>query len=113
MRVKRECKHPCCGTTCRREKKRYTIRPYSKKRQKENRKYSALRKQFLEDRPVCEAKLEGCTGEASEVHHQAGRGKNLLKTDTWLAVCRNCHQEITDNSKIAIELGLSKSRLTN
>jgi predicted metal-binding protein len=29
---------------------------------------------------------------------------------TWLAVCRSCHEWITENSKEAIELGLSDLR---
>src|SRR5690242_114691 len=85
------CKHATCeGETCRREKKvkkSYKIRPFSKKRQQLNRTYSTLRKQFLTILPNCEARLEGCTGVATDVHHRKGRGKNLLKVETWLPVC--------------------------
>lgn len=109
------CDHKTCeGPICRREKKKkklYKIRPFSKKRQKLNREYSTLRKRFLEERPLCEAKLEGCTGVATDVHHVEGRGNNLLNVEKMKAVCRNCHRLITDNSKMAIEKGLSKSRL--
>lgn len=31
---------------------------------------------------------------SQDVHHKAGRGKNYLLEDTWLAVCRACHEEI-------------------
>lgn len=87
------------------------IRKFSKKRAAENRKYSTLRKQFLEDKE-CEAGLEGCTGMASEVHHKKGRiGENFLDVSTWLAVCHHCHIEIETKPAMAKELGLSESRL--
>lgn len=113
--MSKNCSHATCeGEYCRREKKQkkvYKIRPFSKKRVKENKKYSALRKKFLEENPICEAKLKGCTGVATEAHHTEGRGKNLLNEEKLLAVCHSCHVQITVNSKQAIEKGLSKSRL--
>jgi hypothetical protein len=111
------CKHPCCPDTgpCRKAKpkpKRKPIRRHSKKRAKEERSYSALRKEFLEANPECEAKLKMCRGEATDVHHMVGRvGENLLDTDTWLAVCRPCHLWIESHPEQAKELGLSENRL--
>ena len=75
--------------------------------------YSKLRNLFMIANPSCKAALVGCTIIATDVHHKAGRGENHLKVNTWLPVCRSCHRWITDNSKEAIELGLSTSRLTN
>jgi len=74
-------------------------------------KYSKLRTAFLVVHPNCQAKLIGCTGKATDVHHKVGRGENHLKISTWLAVCRTCHIWITENSKEAIELGFSKTRI--
>jgi len=52
-------------------------------------------------------------GEATDVHHMAGRvGEKLLDTDTWLPCCRPCHLFIESHPVAARELGLSESRLT-
>jgi len=89
-----------------------SISPVSKKRQGEMDKYSTLREAFLVAKPKCEAKLVGCTGISTDVHHKAGRvGENYLKIGTWLAVCRSCHRWIEDNPEAAKELNLSQSRL--
>lgn len=110
------CNHITCEGECRRPKQkklRKPVRKVSKKRAKENKKYSVLRKQFLEDK-MCEAGLEGCTGVATEVHHSRGRiGDNFLDTSTWKAVCRTCHCRIEKNVLEAKEKGLSESRLLN
>ena len=74
--------------------------------------YSKLRDAFLVAKPRCEAKLTGCTGVSTEIHHKAGRvGDKYLRIGTWLAVCRNCHTWIEINPTAAKELGFSESRL--
>jgi hypothetical protein len=74
--------------------------------------YSRLRDAFLTAKPRCEAKLVGCTGVSTEIHHKAGRvGDKYLRIGTWLAVCRNCHTWIEINPAEAKELGFSESRL--
>lgn len=94
-------------------KKKKGIRNVSKKRGVENRVYSDLRKQFLEGRQ-CEANLKGCTGQATQVHHAAGRiGSRLVDVKKFVAVCASCHRFLEDNPAKARELGLSKSRLHN
>lgn len=66
----------------------------------------------MKDGDLCEARLEGCSGVAKEIHHRRGRvGKNLLDTGTWLRVCRNCHAWIEAHPEASKELGLSESRL--
>lgn len=111
------CNHPCCPDEgpCRKAKpkpKRKPVKRFSKKRKRENKSYSVFRKQFLEEHPECEAKLKMCRGEATDVHHRAGRvGDNFLDTDTWLAVCRPCHLYIESHPTAAKQLGLSESRL--
>lgn len=111
----KSCKHPCCGEVCRRPKQkkvRKPIRTVSKKRAKENKKYTTLRKQFLEDHPVCEARLEGCSGIADQVHHRRGKiSGNFLDASTFLAICFNCHRIIEDNPEKARDLGFSEPRL--
>jgi len=85
----------------------------AKKRLAELKIYKVLRAEFLKDRPLCEAKLEGCRKKATDIHHKRGRENGLLnEVQWWLPVCRNCHSEITTNSRMAIENGLSISRLS-
>lgn len=89
-----------------------SISPVSKKRQGEMDKYALLRNAFITAKPRCEAKLVGCTGISTDVHHKVGRvGDNYLKIGTWLSTCRSCHSWIELNSKEAKELGFSESRL--
>lgn len=87
------------------------ISPVSKKMRETMDEYSKKRAAFLVVHSKCQAKLVGCTGEATDVHHKAGRGENHLKISTWLAVCRSCHSWIELNPLEAKELGLSESRL--
>jgi hypothetical protein len=111
----KSCNHPCCGDACRKvkpKKPRKRIRHFSVKRERLNREYSKARREFLKEGDPCEAKLEGCTGVAKEIHHRAGRvGKNLLDTGTWLKTCRSCHHWIETHPEQAKRLGLSESRL--
>jgi len=89
-----------------------SISPVSEKRRGEMDEYSRLRDAFLTAKPRCEAKLVGCTGASTDVHHKAGRvGDNYLKIGTWLSVCRSCHGWIETNPLEAKELGFSESRL--
>jgi hypothetical protein len=88
-----------------------SISPVSEKRRGEMDEYSRLRDAFLTAKPRCEAKLVGCTGVSTEIHHKAGRvGDKYLRIGTWLAVCRNCHTWIEINPAAAKDLGFSESR---
>lgn len=88
------------------------IAKVSKKRAKENRQYTPIKKKFLTDNPICQAQLESCTGTTTDLHHAAGRtGKQLLKVDDFIAVCRSCHDKIEAEDKAARETGLKKTRL--
>lgn len=88
------------------------MRKVSKKQSANLRQYKKVREAYLEDNPNCEAKISGCSYEATEIHHKKGRIGNLLQDDTnFLAVCRNCHRWIEEHPKEAKELGFSKSRL--
>ena len=87
------------------------IAPVSKKKKEEIDEYTKLRKLFMIAHPFCEAKLQGCIGEASDVHHLYSgkdRSKYFLKMTSWKAVCRNCHNYIHDHLSAdeAIEMGL-------
>ena len=87
------------------------MRKFSKKRSKENYEYGKLRKVFLEENPMCQIRVAGCTGMAIEIHHTYSgkdRGANYLKVDTWKGTCRNCHLWVHDNPKKSRELGYLK-----
>jgi len=89
-----------------------SISPVSEKRRGEMDEYARLRDVFLVAKPRCEAKLVGCTGVSSDVHHSKGRvGDNYLNIGTWVALCRSCHSYVETHPEEAKELGLSKSRL--
>jgi len=87
------------------------IPPISKKMRETLDEYSKKRVAFLIVHSICQARLVGCTKEATDVHHKAGRGENHLKISTWLAVCRSCHTWIELNPAEAKELGFSENRL--
>lgn len=87
------------------------ISPISKKMKVTLDEYGKKRAAFLIVHPICQARLIGCTKDATDVHHKAGRGENHLKISTWLAVCRSCHGWIEVNPTEAKELGFSENRL--
>jgi hypothetical protein len=83
----------------------------SSKKIDQDKEYTKLRKKFLNDNPMCEAHLMDCLQKATEVHHKKGRTGDLyLDVQYFLAICNSCHRKITDDSKMAIELGLSEYR---
>jgi hypothetical protein len=74
--------------------------------------YKKVRAAYLAKNTQCKAKLEGCKGKATEVHHMAGKScrELYLETKLFLAICHHCHEIITKNSAFAIQSGLSVSR---
>lgn len=91
-----------------------SISPISTKRQVEMDEYGKKRKAYLALHSTCQANLVDCTGQATEIHHKAGRlGDLYTKVSNFLAVCRNCHTYIELNPEDAKHLGLSESRLNN
>jgi hypothetical protein len=104
------CKHPTCEGSCRRVKtvrKRVPVKKVSDKRAKLDKIYSAMRKVYLKQNPLCV-----CGARSEQVHHKLGRlGGNYLNTSTWLAVCYPCHSKIEREPVWAKEKGYSGSRL--
>ena len=70
--------------------------------------YSPKRKVFLEERPYCELKLNGCTHFATCVHHKKGKHSKQLYLDEkfWMASCINCNRVVEEIGEKAYELGL-------
>lgn len=97
------------------EMKAQVVKPVKKisvKRSGEMQEYMKLKREYLELYPMCE--VETCDRKSVDIHHQRGReGARLTDTNFFMAVCRECHNEITVNSKEAIESGYSELRTTN
>jgi predicted CXXCH cytochrome family protein len=128
--LNRNCNHPCCPANgpCKKPRKqpvRTRIKPYSKKREKQNRQYAKKKRARFEEGDVCaivEKVMEfpairdlfkGCQYFATDNHHQAGKiGAELLAED-GVKLCRNCHDTVEVNPKLAKQIGVSKSRLIN
>lgn len=70
--------------------------------------YAVLRRRYLDEHPVCEVHLTGCTGLSEEIHHCGTEEKDFLNTKTWKAVCRHDHNVIERilSAKKRRELGL-------
>jgi hypothetical protein len=67
----------------------------SKKRAKQNRLYTRIRKDYLEKKPMCEV----CNSRlAEQIHHKRGRfGDRLTDAGYFLGVCFICHDKIHKN----------------
>lgn len=89
-------------------KAHYRIRKMSEKREKENKEYLILNREFLKDKK-CQCK--DCPNKATTVHHQKGRiGKLLCDIRFWLACCMDCHTEIENHPTWAYKMGYSLFR---
>lgn len=76
----------------------------SAKRKKKDAEYLKLRERYLTDNPLCKVKVDGCSHNATDIHHTyAGSNRDAfyLVQSTWIPVCRNCHNWIHGNPKEA------------
>lgn len=90
--------------------KKSKIKNTSKKRAKQYRQYAPVKRKFLTDHPICQ--VEGCEAPSSDIHHKAGRsGKQLVKLEDFMAVCRPHHDTFEDQDKAAREAGHKTTRL--
>jgi len=80
----------------------------SKKKKKLDPLYSKLRKIQLEQKPMCEIAVAGCTNKSTEIHHSEYRGQNYLEVKTWFATCRTCHKWVHENPAASRILGFLK-----
>jgi hypothetical protein len=84
--------------------KRTPMRRASKKQVERLREYRVLKNEFLWDHPFCQ--WPGCTKLSQDIHHKAGRGKNLNNTETWAALCRAHHDEAHRRPGQARKIGM-------
>ena len=88
------------------------IKPRSSKRAKQEQEYiKHSRPEYLAKNPYCEIKHDGCTYNATQIHHKKGRIGDLLNDKEYFcATCDNCHRWAELNPKEAKEKGFSLSR---
>ena len=91
-------------------KEHYSIPKISKKRQKKNFEYLKVRREYLAHNPTC--KVKGCSKDAIEIHHMAGReNERLVDASGFLGVCAEHHRLIEAAPDWAKENNYSTSRL--
>jgi hypothetical protein len=74
------------------QKKPKAIAHRSDKKIEADAEYKLLRIYFLIEYPVCQASIKGqCNNKSTQVHHTSISALNYLNTETWLAVCADCH----------------------
>ena len=63
--------------------------------------------------PYCKARLKGCQGEWTEMHELLSRGQcgSPLDLDNIVGLCWSCHRIVTDKPRLALDLGLRRTRL--
>ena len=72
------------------------IRKMSPKKAKEVPQYSKLKKEFLEEKMICELNMTGCFKLATQIHHCSKSDKNFLNKETWKRSCAWCHPLVED-----------------
>lgn len=90
------------------------LQPRSEKQKAVMAELKKLYKVFMSNpkNKQCRAKLEGCTLEATDIHHSRGRGKEfVLDIKTFVPLCRSCHTHLESHPELSEKLGFTKSRL--
>lgn len=87
-------------------KPRRPLRAVSKGRARENRERTKLRPLVVGG--PCEARLEGCTGTATDWHERKSRarGGSITELGNAVGLCRACHSFVSEHPREAHELGL-------
>lgn len=92
---------------------RKPIKKVSDKLSKRQKVYTLKRRIYLLEHPKCMVNVEGCTQEATQVHHAKGRdGALLIEVKYFRAVCSSCHKYVELHPEEAKEKGWSVSRLS-
>lgn len=96
------------------QRSRKRLRPRSAKQAAAYRERRDFVAKFLAAHPLCEARLEGCTGRSVDVHELIRRshggaifpGQKGKRETGYLAVCRADHDWISAHPALAKEYGL-------
>lgn len=76
------------------------LKALSGSRKAKNADYEKVKAEYFEEKNY---QCEICNGQGTDLHHKKGRGKNLCKKESFMAVCRKCHTLIHDNPAWARE----------
>ena len=123
------CKHPTCGSTCRRalkQKKIYQLKrtpikrsqkriaKESKTRAAINRLYEITSRIYRSDHPQCEINSPVCTFFTQGVHHLKGKATDelLLDQQFWMPACNACNGYVEDHSAWAYANGKKLSKFS-
>jgi len=88
------------------------INPMSARQRERRTVYMKVRKSFLKEHPICQARFVDCTGKSTQIHHMYGRhGSNYTDPKTFIAVCMKCHEFIHRNPERAFKAGVMGSFL--
>lgn len=89
------------------------MRAVAKHKAKGQAAYLKLRKSFLREHRYCEARFilrqvghYRCQLMARDVHHSRGRGPHLCNAESFVAVCRCCHDFMHQHPGKARAVGL-------
>lgn len=89
-------------------KKKTPIKTRSEKKTTLDKIYQEIRSQWMQHNKLCRARFAGCTFQATEIHHMAGRRGFWLIISKWFfPICKKCHRHATKNSAEAIAAGVS------
>lgn len=89
--------------------KKARLRPISDKRRRRIDERRTTREAVLyRAKGMCEMRLAGCFGTATEVHEilTRARGGSIYDPENCLAACSSCHRWVTEHPLEAEELGL-------
>lgn len=88
--------------------RRKPIRKVSLKRQRENREYRKLKREWRQALVLIgKWKCVCCWRNPDQSpHHKFGRGPNFLNMNTWIPLCKQDHDWVHNNPEEARKLGL-------
>ena len=72
------------------------VKKVSESRAKELTEYPRMKKEFLEEKMMCEINLPGCWKLVTQIHHVSKDAKNFLNKATWKRSCAWCHPLLED-----------------
>ena len=90
--------------------KRTRIKPVSAKRRSQAKARQELIRAVMErDQYACQARIEGCSSHAVDVHElkSRARGGSILEMSNCIALCRPCHSFITQEPRWSSTWGFS------
>lgn len=89
------------------------MRPMSKKNAANNRKAKGGRDAFREQFHVCQCCCRATGTDIHEIARGAARSAAIHRRESWLLVCRQCHDDLDDASQWPVERQLAAKLLAD